>query len=214
MNTDTEIAFLERLYSLPSQEEQENMTEDPELNYLAAQVVAESELAAGRVGKDGFHCFFCGYDTPTSACNCPNPESFRCLGKRVCNGCQDAMRAVANHITAICREKRVNRVSSIRLRLYHQLTRAARAIGDEEVHTPAQLHFCLAQADPCDDEPDIFRSRLLRAFGRARFLRFRTLADQLEREAADSMVLAVIRSGILGKRETGDLKPADRQFYR
>jgi len=219
MNSDAEIAFLERLYALPSQEEHEQMKNDPELNKLAESFVVESELAAGRVGKDGIHCYFCGYDTPTSSCGCPNPESFRCLGKRVCNGCQDAMRAVANHIAAICREKGVNRVSSIRLRLYYQLTSAARAVGDEEAHNYSQLHFCLSQAEPCDDEPDTFRSRLLRAFSRSGFLRFQALASALEEESRTAMVMAVMRSGILGRPgrrsvDCGfDLKPADRQFY-
>jgi hypothetical protein len=84
---------------------------------------------------------------------------------------------------------------------------------------PSQLHFRLSQADPCNDEPDIFRSRLLRAFGRAGFLRFQALASALEQESRDAMVMAVMRSGILGHPERRsvdfglDLKPADRQFY-
>lgn len=219
MNADAEIAFLERLYSLPSEEEQGQMKNDPELNKLAEFIVAESELAAGRAGKDGIHCYFCGHDVPTSTCRCPHPESFRCHGKRVCADCEKAMVSVASHIASICRAKRVARVSSIRLRLYYQLTRAARAVGDEEVHNHSQLHFCLSQADPADDEPDIFRSRLLWAFGRARFLRFQALASALERESKDAMVMAIMRSGILGhpgRRSVDfdfDLKPADRQFY-
>jgi hypothetical protein len=52
---------------------------------------------------------------------------------------------------------------------------------------PSQLHFRLSQADPCNDEPDIFRSRLLRAFGRAGFLRFQALASALEQEPRDAV---------------------------
>jgi hypothetical protein len=37
-----EIAFLERLYSLPSEEEREQMKNDPELNKLAEFFVVES----------------------------------------------------------------------------------------------------------------------------------------------------------------------------
>ena len=72
MNAAAEIEFLERLYSMPSEEELEQMKEDPEPNRLAAQVIAESEVAAERVGKDGLHCYFYGFDVPSSTCRWPS----------------------------------------------------------------------------------------------------------------------------------------------
>jgi hypothetical protein len=198
MNADTEIAFLEKLYLLPSEGEEDEMKENLDVNQLAAAVLADAQVAATRVGTDGHFCYFCGYDVPTSACRCPHPENFRCAGKRVCADCEKAMISIANHIAGILRAKRVNRVSSIRLRMFHQLGRAAREIGNEDVCAPSELSFCLAQADEDHEDDEVFRAQILRAFGRCRFLRFRALADTLEQEASESLIRAIIRSGIVG----------------
>jgi len=168
--------------------------ENDSINRLAAAVLGDMERAAARVGTDGPWCYFCGADGPTKACACDHPENFGCHGKRVCSGCESAMVSIASHIKAICREKRVNRVSSIRQRLYHQLTRAARSAGNEKVHEPSELHFCLSAADPLDHEPHEFRANLLGAFARSGFLRFQQLTNELSKETDAAVFRSVIRA--------------------
>jgi hypothetical protein len=194
MNAQAEIAYLERLYALPSGRENMEMENNSSINRLAAAVLNDMERAAARVGTDGPWCYFCGADGPTKACACDHPENFGCHRKRVCSGCESAMEAVARHIKAICREKRVNRVSSVRQKFYFQLTRAARCAGNGELHEPSELHFCLSAADPLDDEPDDFRMKLLGAFVRSGFLRFQQLANELARETDAALFRSVIRA--------------------
>jgi hypothetical protein len=196
MNAQAEIAYLERLYALPSGEKV--MENDSSINRLAAAVLNDMERAAAQAGKEGFHCFFCGFDMPTSTCRCPHPESFRCAGKRVCAGCEKAMVSIANHITQVCRQKPARRVTSIRQRMYFELMRAARSVGNAEIHEPTELHFCLAQADPWDHEPKDFRANLLGAFARSGFTRFQELADALEKESEATSLRLFVRA--LGSR--------------
>jgi hypothetical protein len=194
MNAQAEIDFLERLYALPSGRENMEMENDSSINRLAAAVLNDIERAAAQVGKEGFHCFFCGFDMPTSTCRCQHPESFRCMGKHVCAGCEKAMLSIASHIDAVCRQKPANRVTSIRQRMYFELMRAARSVGKEEIHEPTELHFCLAQADPWDDAPRDFRTNLLGAFSRCGFTQFQELAAALEKEGEATSLRLFVRA--------------------
>ena len=217
MNAAAEIALLEKWYLLPSEQEHSSMdkTENDSLIRLASRAIVEAEQAEKLAGKDGFHCYFCGYYLPTSTCGCAHTEHFRCAGKRVCANCEQAMKYVANHLAAMFSAKRVNRITSIRERLASQLRQAAREVGNEDVIAPTELHFCLAQADATDDEYDEFRSRILRSFGRCKFLRFQALAEKLKEISEDAMIRAIVRSGIVGRtRRRGYMKPEDEQFYR
>src|SRR5579862_3226208 len=62
MDAQAEIAYLERLYALPSGEK---VMENDSINRLAAAVLGDMERAAARVGTDGPWCYFCGADGPT-----------------------------------------------------------------------------------------------------------------------------------------------------
>lgn len=191
MNAAAEIEFLERLFALPS--EVETMSEN-ELNQIAAEAIAEAELAAKRAGKVGPWCFYCGHhDVSTSTCACPFPESFGCAGKRVCTACDEAMRAVADHVQQMFQQKRVNRVSSVRARMYRQVREAAEGLRRGEELRTALARF----ADPWDDEGGSFRENTLKAFRRAQFFDWKRLAAGIEQAKQDHLIMSIVRSGIL-----------------
>jgi len=171
---------------------------DNELLGAVTDALAEQQRAIARAGKmSPFWCFYCGVRAPElSGCACPFPESFGCAGKRVCAECQIAHRSVASHLQEMFRAKRVDRVSSIRNRLYSDLYSAALEVGDEDNCSPKELHFRLAQADAFDDEPDDFRQRILASFGKVRFLQYKELAAAIEREKQDRMVSLMVRAGL------------------
>lgn len=176
------------------------MTNENDNEILGAidDALAEQKHAMARAGKTGsWWCFYCGKCAPELlACACPFPESFGCASKRVCAECQAAHRSVASHLQEMFKAKRVDRVSSIRNRLYSDLHSAALEVGDEDNCSPTELHFRLAQPDPFEDELDDCRQRILGAFGKVRFLQFKELAAAIEREKQDRMVSLMVRAGL------------------
>jgi hypothetical protein len=159
--------------------------------------------AVARAGTVGDYCFFCGRtDRLVENCNCGFPEHFGCglEGRRICSGCAETHRKLADHLRAMFEAKIVGRISSIRHKRFRELHRAARAFfPDDDLDAtvnPKTLHFQLSQADAFDDTPDVFRAKILRAFQRSKFLRFAELARKIEEEKDDPIVRAMVRSGL------------------
>ncbi len=176
------------------------MNDKEELGRVVERALYEQQLASTRAGKARpFWCYYCGHSgTPLNVCDCGFGEAFGCgsAGRKICAACSEAHHDIASHVQSMLTARRVNRVSSIRGKLYRELHRAALEIGGEDPTNPRELRFHLAQADAYDDEPDIFRARILRAFGRARFLNFQALAEQLKKQSDESLIRALVRSGM------------------
>jgi hypothetical protein len=168
------------------------MSIEENLETLITEVIAEDEQAAARTGTKGSFCYFCGYKAPLRSCDCQFPESFGCgSGKEVCSDCRNAHVAIGRHLQEMFTAKRVDRVSSIRNRMFRELRMAA-----EGVRRGQQLRFALAQRDPCYDEPEAFRHNTLRSFHRARFLDFVGLAKRLGKEKERAIYSTIIRAGL------------------
>lgn len=211
---EMEIEFLERLYSLPSEEEQ-HMNGNESLNQLAAEAIKEMELAVARVGKDslGAWCFACGRAVPTADCACPYPESFNCAGHKFCLECREARGKIARHLQTMFAAKISHRVSSIRCRKYNMLARAADTDG---LRRGQALRTALFKyADPDVDEPEDFVTNTLHVFKRSGFFDFRALAAAVDREEDGYLVLRVVKSGIFGRprRREGEMSAAAERFY-
>jgi hypothetical protein len=192
---EIEIEFLEKLYALS--EPGAIVMKNDELAVLAELFVTDETRTANRAGKSGLWCFYCGHsDGEVGPCGCEFPESFRCSGKLVCAHCSKAHRDIGRHLKELFSARRVTRISSVRGNLYRQLFRSALEIGGEDPTNRRELRYWLGMADPFEDEPEAFRSRILRAFGAARFLGFRQLSSQLEEQKSESLIRAIVRAGI------------------
>jgi hypothetical protein len=196
-NRSAEIEFLERLYGA----EVNTMHQDFELNRLAERAICDLEKIAKRAGTDGgAWCYGCGMSgVSLDHCACGFSETFACSGRLFCADCRKARQAVANHVDKILAAKRVDRVSSIRLRLLRELRSAARAIEGEE-SDPADsrlLSYWLANADEFGDSSEAFRAGILRAFRQANFLDFAALAKALEHQRDESIIRSIIRANLV-----------------
>jgi hypothetical protein len=192
MSGKTEIALLERLYG-SSLTGVETMSTDNVFENFVEEVIAEGQRALARAGTDGGWCYFCGSVAPVGFCDCDFTESFGCgvSGRRICVPCRNAHLAIGRHLKEMFSAKRINRVSSIRNRRYRQFRTAA-----DGLDRGGKLRFALAQRDPLDDEPEIFRMNTLRSFQRARFLDFAGLARQLEDQKAEAILRVLLGCGL------------------
>jgi hypothetical protein len=114
----------------------------------------------------------------------------------VCEECRDAHRVIAAHLEKIFSTPIVARVDGRRFKFWHQLSRAVRALDEDAEVTTLPLYCALAACDEFDSEKARFRHEVLRAFQEVRFLNFQALARNLETEERDSMLRAVIRTGM------------------
>lgn len=172
---------------------------DFETKKLVEFVVAETAVALSRTGTDGAWCFGCGASgVSLDKCGCDFSETFGCAGRLFCTECRKSRAAVANHVHKLLSAKRVDRVSSIRLRLLRELRNAARAVEGEDSDAGDErlLSFWLSNADEFGDSSEAFRAGILRAFRRAKFLDFASLAKSLRQAQDESLIRAVIRSGL------------------
>ena len=159
------------------------------LQHMVEAAIRDEGRAQDRIGRDykNWACFFCGHlSSELEPCACPFPQSFHCAGlKSVCPDCRKAHGKVARHISDMFREKvlRHYRVDSRRSRAFRFLRAGLETLaetGDEQAKT---LRFLLgANADPRADEPSQFRSAVMDAFARSRFLNFTALARELDEE--------------------------------
>lgn len=174
------------------------MDYDRELNRSIEKTLGDLERAAQRAGTGGLWCFGCGASSVSlEKCGCDFGESFGCSGRLFCADCRAARRAVANHLRQLFAAKKVDRVSSVRLRLLRELRRAARGVEGEE-SDPANERFLSFWVSNCDEfgySTEAFRAGVLRAFKRTKFLDFAGLARALRRQEDESLLRAVIRSG-------------------
>ena len=152
------------------------------------------QLKQSRVRKAGSWCFFCGDDQSLARCGCPMPESLGCNGQRVCSDCAKAHRAIAGHLKQMFAAPRVDRVSSVRAKLFNQIFGAAEELA-EKAGTPLEqsLHHFIAQADPYEDGKPHFKGTILDAFNRADFSDFVGLAKELDREKDSELALKLAR---------------------
>lgn len=176
------------------------MDHDFELNQLAANVLGDLTRAAERAGTDGgVWCFGCGRSGGAlDRCECGLSETFACAGHLFCIDCRKARQAVANHIQKLLDAKRVDRVSSIRLRLLRELRSAARTVEGEDSDAGDErlLSFWLANADEFGDSTEAFRAGILRAFRETSFLDFVGLAESLRKAQDESLIRSIVRSGL------------------
>lgn len=179
--------------------EVKRMSQDSELNRLAANVLSDMTRAAQRAGTDGMWCFFCGASgVKLDRCSCGLAESFRCgaPGRLLCEPCRDAHRAVAAHLEKLFGTKPIVRVSSLRARYSRELSSAVRAIEGDGVGNPRRLLFWLSQLDDFETDSDRFRADALKAFRKSKFLDFQSLARNLKQQRDESLIRAVIRAGL------------------
>jgi hypothetical protein len=118
------------------------------------------------------------------------PESLGRNGQRVCADCATAHRAIAGHLKQMFAAPPVDRVSSVRAKLFNQIFGAAEELADKDGTPPEQSpHHFIAQADPYEDEKPHFKGTILDAFNRAKFSDFVGLAKELEREKDSELAL-------------------------
>lgn len=193
---EAEIEFLERIYG-------GDMHYDSELNRLAKNNVADMIRAAESAGRDdlaGLACYFCGVSasqTKLERCSCSFPEAFGCgiRGRRICANCEQAHKKVATHLETIFSLPFVNRVNSRRLQRWREFSRAVLALYSENAEVGQRpLYTEIAQCEEWD--PETFRRDLLRCFAKASFLDFVSLAKNLKEQETESLLRAVIRSGL------------------
>ncbi len=60
------------------------------------------------------------------------PESLGCNGQRVCADCAKTHRAIAGHLKQMFAAPPVDRVSSVRAKLFNQIFGAAEELADKE----------------------------------------------------------------------------------
>jgi hypothetical protein len=142
----------------------------------------------------GHWCFFCGADGPAGKCGCVLPETMGCLGKRVCKQCAEAHGTIARHLQRMFDAKIVNRVSSIRARLYEQLHEAAEVWEEANgIAFEQSLHLQIASADPYEDSKGHFKAKIARAFVVANFKNYPELARGLKAEYEEEANIALVR---------------------
>jgi hypothetical protein len=162
-------------------------------DFLSA-LVGTIQLQQSRALREGPWCFFCGYDQAIATCACSLSESLQCVGHRLCWDCRSAHRFISAHIKKMFAARVVDRVSSIRAKLFNQLHSAAETL-DEASGKPfeKQLHFALGQADPYDCERAEFRQAILAAFGSAKFTAWQQFAKELENEQDQELKMRLAR---------------------
>jgi hypothetical protein len=161
---------------------------------LLLALVGEIDQRQWRIRKAGSWCFYCAADHSLTRCGCPMPESLGCLGQSVCSDCATAHHAIAGHLKQMFAAPRVDRVSSVRAKLFNQIFGAAEELADK-AGTPLEqsLHHFIAQADPYEDEKQHFKGTILDAFNRSQFSDFVGLAKELSREKDDELALKLAR---------------------
>jgi len=172
--------------------------ESKALNAAFALINARLECLA-RAGTKGLWCFYCGTlesDSHSVRCECGFQESFGCgiPSRRICGACSAAHQRVGDFLRQLFAKRVVNRVSSVRMKIFHQLRDSAAPEFDGEPNTPGQrLRFYLSPADPFDENIERFRTDVVCAFGRARLLDFQGLVRQLDSAKNDPMLHSIAR---------------------
>jgi hypothetical protein len=161
---------------------------------LLSALVGDVQLRESRIRKSGSWCFYCADEQSLARCGCSMPESLGCNGQRVCADCAKAHRAIAAHLRQMFVAPIVDRVSSVRAKLFNQTFGAAEELADK-AGTPLEqsLHHFIAQADPYEDEKPHFKGTILDAFRRAKFSDFVGLAKELAREKDQELTLKIAR---------------------
>jgi hypothetical protein len=159
-----------------------------------AQLFFEVRKSMARARTEGHWCYFCGDDGRAGKCGCSLPETMGCLGKRVCPDCAGAHGTIARHLERMFDAKIVNRVSSVRARLFEQLHEAAELL-EEANGTPFErsLHLHVAAADPYDDSKAAFKAKIARAFSLANFKSYPELARGLKAQYLEEANFALVR---------------------
>jgi hypothetical protein len=164
------------------------------LEQLFLDVDKDLRIRESRIWKKGDWCVFCGGTDGLGACACALPESLRCAGNKVCAECSAGHRLVADHIKRALAARRVDRVSSIRAKLYYQLHEAAEQLEKgSKLPLERRLYAALSAADPYEDETAEFRGNLLGAFRAVRFSDFQGLAAKLRTELENEAKLHLVR---------------------
>lgn len=164
------------------------MNENKSVEGMSELLIAMADEAGrreARVRRSGEWCYFCGATDNFARCGCALPESLACINQRVCRECRDAHRIIADHLRKMFSARIVNRVSSIREKLFYQLCGAAESLAEKHGMNPEAengLKFLLCQACAFDQTKIEFRSTITDAFHRSRFADFQGLARELERE--------------------------------
>lgn len=161
---------------------------------LLLALSGDIQLRESRMLRQGPWCFFCGDDQSLANCACGLSESLQCGGRRLCVDCRSAHCTIAAHLKKMFAARVVDRVSSIRAKLFNQLHNAAETL-DEAGSKPfeKQLHFALGQGDPYDSEKAEFRQVILASFGTVRFRAWQQLAKQLAHELDSELANKVAR---------------------
>jgi hypothetical protein len=173
--------------------------DESEALVAAAAFIKAQEECLARAAAKGLWCYFCGLlesDSPTVRCPCGFQESFGCgtPGRRICGACSTAHRRVADFLRELFAKRAVNRVSSVRMKLFHILCDSAAPEFDDEPNNPGQrLRFYLSPADPFDEDLERFRTDVVRAFRRARLLDFQGLVRELNRAKDDFVLRATVK---------------------
>jgi hypothetical protein len=172
----------------------ENARDVKNVGDLLTAIAGEAEILQSRVRRSGPWCYFCGSTESLVTCGCGLPESLQCIGHRLCPDCRAAHRAIAAHLRRMFAAKVVDRVSSIRAKLFNQLFGAADEL-EQNSTLPLErtLHCALAQGDPYEDEPREFRATIQGAFRQAQFSDFQGLAKQLACEINSDLANKVAR---------------------
>ena len=164
------------------------------LQQLILDVNSDLRIRESRIWKAGNWCFFCGTTDGLGTCACALPESFRCVGQKTCGDCAAAHKFVADHVKRTFAARRVDRVSSVRAKLFYQLHEAAEKL-EEGSKKPLErrLYSALSSACPYEDEPAEFRNSVLGAFRSVRFSDFQGLAKALRTEVQDEVKMHLAR---------------------
>jgi hypothetical protein len=161
---------------------------------LLVALAGDISQRESRIRRSGNWCVFCGSTESLVSCGCGLPESLQCIGQRLCPDCRSAHRAIAAHLKRMFAAKVVDRVSSIRAKLFNQIFGAADELErNSTLPLERTLHCAIAQADPYEDEPREFRATIQGAFRQAQFSDFQGLAKQLAREVDSELANKVAR---------------------
>ena len=161
--------------------------------------------AKGRAGQRGLHCFYCGVKGPFVDCRCGRGQKFGCSDLRtfICKACAEAHCFVAERLREMFAMPIVNRVRSRRERAFSLLIRGCgENVCDGDLHNIEsrsdleRLYFYLCQADPIEDTPQQFETRILKAFRRARFLSWQPFVAEYKRQSEDDAIRSILRLGI------------------
>lgn len=173
---------------------------DQELDRLVRNVATDMVRRAERAGSDGVWCHYCGASgVKLTRCDCGFGESFRCgaRGRLTCDTCQDAHRSVGAHLERLFAAPTTNRVNGRKFRYFRELNRAVRNLWPEDTDVSSMSLFCdLADIDEFENDPPKFRSAVLDAFRRNKFLDFAGLAKALRQQQDESLLRAIVRSNL------------------